>query len=190
MGQVDKSTAEVQLVLNQQLDGDEAITIGWDDLRAPATTIRQGASTKPDFDTTNIGLLFPQNNAAEVAYSILQFPHGYDEGSNIRPHIHYIQNGATDPVFKIAYRWYDVHEDGDVAFTTLTQDGVSQVVADGFHVIATFPEIDGTGKKLSSIFDVKIWRDDNVVSGDVLMKEFDIHYQTDQERGSRQEFIK
>lgn len=34
-----------------------------------------------------------------------------------------------------------------------------------------------------------LW-DDNVVTGDVLVKEFDIHYQIDVPGGSRTEFVK
>jgi len=191
MGQLTQSFAEVQNAIDQQYDGEQSVEIGWDDMRSPATTIRQGATNKPDFDATNLGLLFPQNNATEIAYSILQFPHGYKEGSNIKPHLHYIQDEASDPVFKIDYKWYNADTAIPVSFTTLTQTGTAFTWSSGsLHQIATFPEIVGTGMKLSSMFDVKIYRDDNVVAGDVLVKEFDIHYQIDQERGSRQEFIK
>jgi len=47
----------------------------------------------------------------------------------------------------------------------------------------------GTWEPKSTIIDFKIYRDDNVVTGDVLLKEFDIHYQIDA-HGSRQEYIK
>lgn len=50
--------------------------------------------------------------------------------------------------------------------------------------------IDGSGiTGVSSILDIKLYRDDNVVTGDVLVKEFDIHYLVDAD-GSRQEYIK
>jgi hypothetical protein len=39
------------------------------------------------------------------------------------------------------------------------------------------------------MLDIKLYRDDNVVTGDVLLKEFDIHYQIDG-LGSVQEFVK
>lgn len=47
----------------------------WDDLRFPATRIRRGVTQKPDFDTNEIGLLFPRNDDNEIAYMIAQFPH-------------------------------------------------------------------------------------------------------------------
>jgi len=187
---LDKTGAEVDRDMKEGLDNQPKVNVVWDDLKAPATVLRQGATTKPDFDATNMGLLFPQNDPAEIAYSILQFPHAYKEGSNIKPHIHFTQSVADEPVFKIDYRWYNVGDDAGGVFTTLTSNGFSQTWTSGdLANIATFPEIEGTSMKLSSIFEVRIYRDDNVVSGDVLVKEFDIHYQIDS-NGSRQEFVK
>lgn len=163
----------------------------WDDLKAPATTIRQGATTKPDFDSTELGLLFPQNNPAEVAYIILQFPHDRKNGSNIRPHIHWTQTSALEPVFKMEYRWYKNSDAVPSSWTTLTCDSPVFTYTSGDMLqICSFPEIDGSGiDSVSSIIDIKLYRDDNIVSGDVLLKEFDIHYQKDT-IGSSQEFIK
>ena len=173
-----------------QTDNIKLINGNWDDLRFPATTIRQGATTKPDFDTTNLGLLFPQNNTGEIAYIIGQFPHAMQVGSDIRPHIHFIQDSALEPIFKMEYRWY---KNGDTppAFTTLTSGaGVFTYTSGDMLQIASFPMIDGSLiDTVSSILDVKLYRDDNIVSGDVLVKEFDIHYQIDT-FGSRQEFVK
>jgi hypothetical protein len=182
---------EFESAVEQQYDGDNAVNVGWDDLKFPATTVRQGASTKPDFDTTDIGLLFPQNDATEIAYIIGQFPHAMKSGSNIKPHVHWIQTSADEPVWKIDYRWYK-NGDAPPAFTTLNSaTPVFTYTSGSILQISAFPEIDGSAiDSVSSIIDVKLYRDDNVVAGDVLMKEFDIHYQIDQERGSRQEYIK
>lgn len=165
--------------------------IVWDDLKFPASRIRQGATQKPDFDITELGLLFPQNDSTEIAYVIAQFPHHMKLGTNIRPHIHFIQTSATTPTFKIDYRWY---KNGDTipSFTTLTCDSYAFTYPGSGSIlqICSFPEIDGSAiDSVSSIMDVKIYRDDNNVTGDVLVKEFDIHYQIDS-LGSKQEFIK
>lgn len=163
----------------------------WDDLRFPATLIRQGATTKPDFDITNMGLLFPQNDATEIAYIIGQFPHARQNGSSIRPHIHFVQDEAELPVFKMDYRWYKNGSDPTGSFTTLTAETFAFTYTSGSILqIASFPEIVGTAiDAVSSVIDIKLYRDDNVVTGDVLVKEFDIHYQIDG-NGSREEFIK
>ncbi len=163
----------------------------WDDLRFPVTQTRQGALGKPDFDTTDLGLLFPQNDPTEIAYIIAQIPHEWKLKSGLRPHIHFIQTGASEPVFKMDYRWYKNGADPTGSFTTITCDTMAFTYSSGSMLqICSFPEIDGAGiNSVSSILDIKIYRDDNVVSGDVLVKEFDFHYQKDA-GGSRQEFIK
>lgn len=176
----------------QQLPADliAGDTIVWNDLRFPATQTKIGSNLKPDFDFTNLGLLFPQNDATEIAYVIGQMPHSMKIGSNLKPHIHFIQTSASQPVFKLDYRWY---KNGDTppSFTTLTCDSFAFTYTSGSILqICSFPEIDGSSiDTVSSIIDVKIYRDDNIVTGDVLVKEFDIHYQINS-LGSKQEFIK
>jgi hypothetical protein len=167
------------------------VPVQWEDLRFPATTQRQGATTKPDFDFTEFGLLFPQNDAAEVAYMIAQMPHSYKLGTAIKPHVYFVQTGATAPTFKIAYRWYENNGNPLPSFITLAATGLAFTYVSGNILqIATFPEIPGTGiDTLSSILDIALYRQDNVVTGDVLVKEFDIHYQIDS-NGSNQEYEK
>ena len=190
MGVLTNTTAEVQSAISEQYEDLQKTNVVWEDLRGPFTQAKQGATTKPDFDYTNIGLLFPQNDPDEIAYIIMQLPHARKADSAIRPHIHFVQAGATPPVFKIDYRWYNNGEDPTVAFTTLTCDSYVFTYTSGSILqICSFPEIAGTNKGTSSILEVKVYRDDNVVTGDVLAKEFDVHYQIDQ-MGSRQEFIK
>lgn len=163
----------------------------WDDLRFPATLIRQGATTKPDFDITNLGLLFPQNDSAEIAYIIGQMSHKMLLGSDLSPHIHFIQSVAQQPTFKIDYRWYKQGNTVPGAFTTITASTFAFTWSSGdLMQIASFPDIDGSAiDAVSAIIDIKLYRDDNDVSGDVLVKEFDLHYQID-DRGSRQKFVK
>jgi hypothetical protein len=56
------------------------------------------------FDETNIGLLFPQNDTTEIVFVIAQIPHNYKLGTNIKPHIHFVQSSASTPTFKIEYK--------------------------------------------------------------------------------------
>lgn len=166
--------------------------IMWDDLRFSFTQSKQGNTAKPDFDYTNLGLLFPQNDAGEKTYAIAQMPHAWKEGSEIHPHIHYIQDEAQIPVFKLDYR---VYNNGSTVpnFTTLsTADGNGPVftyTSGTILQIMGFPAINMTGFRVSAFIDIIVYRDDNVVTGDVLGKEFDIHYQIDS-NGSRHEYIK
>ena len=168
-----------------------ASSVVWNDLRFPASRLRQGASLKPDFDETNIGLLFPQNDATEIVYINVQLPHDYKLESGLKPHIHYVQDEAQEPVFKMAYRWYKNGGDPTGSFTTISASTFVFTYSSGSILqIVSFPEISGSGiDTVSSMLDIKLYRDDNVVTGDVLMKEFDFHYQIDM-MGSRQEFVK
>jgi len=166
----------------------------WDDLKFPATTLRQGATTKPDFDATNLGLLFPQNDATEIVYIIAQIPHEWKLESAISPHIHFVQDfdhTVTTPVFKMDYRWYKNGADPTGSFTTITASTFVFTYTSGSILqIVSFPDISATGiDTVSSVLDIKLYRDDNVVTGDILVKEFDIHYQIDS-FGSDTEFTK
>lgn len=178
---------------NLEVESSEHAT-SWDDLRFPVTQTRLGSNAKPDFDYTNIGLLFPQNDADEKIYVIAQLPHEWQQSTGLRPHIHYVQDEADVPVFKMAYRWYENGADPTGSFTTISTadgDGPAFTYTSGSILqILPFPEIDGSGiDSVSSILDIVIYREDNVVSGDCLVKEFDIHYEIDS-FGSQQEFTK
>lgn len=164
----------------------------WDDLRFPLTRALLGILNKPDYDFTNLGLLFPQNDTSEIVYIIAQISHKYKIGSSIYPHIHWVQSQATEAVWKMDYRWYDNGDDPTGGFTTLTA-GAGYFTYPGSGSIlqqSNFPAINGSGIDLiSSFLDIKLYRDDNLVTGDVLAKEFDIHFEIDT-IGSRSEQIK
>jgi len=154
----------------------------WRDLKFPLTRDKQGQSAKPDFDFTNLGLLFPQNNEAEEVYLIAQFDHAYKHGSDISPHIHCIQDEAGIPVFEMTYRWekngatvgdWTTIETSATPVFTYTSGTIRQILA--------FPNIDGSSiDAVSSMMDIIIRRQTgDGIAGDVLVKEFDIHYEVD-----------
>jgi len=118
-------------------------------------------------------------------------PHSYKLESAIKPHIHFIQDEAQEPVFKLDYRVYKIGATTIPSFTTITASNFVFTYASGsLNQVVSFPEIDMTGiDSISAMLDFKLYRDDNIVSGDVLLKEFDFHYQVDGD-GSRQEFVK
>ena len=164
----------------------------WEDLRFPASRIRQGATQKPDFDTTDLGLLFPENDETEIAYLVVQMPHSQKLGSNICPHIHYQQDEAGTPNFVMEYRWYELGDTSNGAFTTITTNKEDFTYTTGtIHQLLEFPEIDGSGiLSVSSLIDIKLYRQTgDGISGEVLLKEFDIHYERDT-MGSRTESAK
>jgi hypothetical protein len=154
---------------------------GYEDLRFPLTQSKFNPTTlRPDFDFTNVGYLFPQNNDEEIVYMIGQMPHSYVEGTDIKPHIHFQQSAATVPVFKLDYKWFDLGAAVPATFTTIaTTELVFPYTSGNIHQMATFPDISGGGiSKVSSVLLFKLYRDDNIVTGDVLAFEFDLHYRS------------
>ncbi len=164
---------------------------GWEALRFPLTREKQGQAQKPDYDFVSMGLLFPQNDPTEIIYLTTQMSHKWQLESGIRPHMHYVQDEAEEPIWKLDYRWYLNGADPTGGFTTITATTFAYIYTAGSILqIVSWPEIDGTGiNTLSSIIDLKVYRDDNIVAGDVLGKEFDIHYIHDS-IGSVEEFLK
>jgi len=141
-----------------------------------------------------LGLLFPQNNAEEIASFIIQFSHSKALGTHIEPHIHYIQDEATSPIFKIDYKWYNNGAAVPAGWTTIsTADGAGAVfpyTSGSILQILPFPDISAiAGEDVSSNLEIKLYRDDNVVTGDVLFKYFDVHYIKDAS-GSKSEYTK
>lgn len=164
----------------------------WTDLRTPMTPSQiNPTNSKPDFDYTNIGLLFPQNDTSEIVYTSFQMPHSYKEGSDIEPHIHMGQALDLQAVFKLEYIWVNIGDTLPATWTTITLDtyGVEYVSGTLHQILKASAHIDGTGMNISSILKCKLYRDDNVYTGDVLVSDFDVHYQEDA-NGSVEEYVK
>lgn len=164
----------------------------WDDLSVAATATKLGANAKPDFDFTNIGLLFPQNDTAERVYLTFQMSHKKKLGTSVKLHVHFIQTGATKPTFGALVRFYNngglVPAYGSEIVTSAT---MPFTWASGSLLnIASFPDIAApTSEGLSSNLDIILYRTDNAVTGDVLVKYIDLHYEIDSD-GSSEQFIK
>ena len=155
----------------------------WDDLSIALTTTAQGALNKPEYDYTNMGLLFPTNDATEIAYCMVQMQHNKMLGTAIRPHIHYVQSGAAQPTFKMDYKFYNNNSAVPAGFTTLsTADGDKGIFtydSGNLLQIAAFPEIAApTSETVSAHFEFKLYREDTE-TGDFLAKYIDIHYLID-----------
>ena len=167
--------------------------VRWDDMRAPASLINPAGSIAPPSISTDDGsLVFSKGKAVAIWF---QFPHGWLEGSDIIPHIHFSKTtvGVGYPNFKIKYKWANI---GDVfpAFNTLIP-GTLEVSDDNTinkNALISFGHIPSIGKKISSMICVYLERvndTSDTYAGDIKLYELDIHYQVDA-FGSIQEFIK
>ena len=150
------------------------------DLRFPATQTMVGALDKPDFDYTNIGLLFPENNESEAIYIVAQMPHSWQEGTTIFPHVHIRQTQATVPKFEMEYKIYNVGDTVPATFSNYVMDTGAITWTSGTigQLIHGGAGIDMTGFTASAIILIKLYRQTgDGYTGDVLFDEFDIHYQ-------------
>jgi len=148
---------------------------------------------KPDFDATEGGLLFPQNDPSEIVYFNVQLPHTWLLNRPVRPVVCYHQTGVDLPVFKVDYRWtepgqlvaatWDTYT-LDVPIFTYTSDTLCQILDSAGTL---YPPEAGAG--ISSVLQIKLYRDDNVVTGDVLAVTFAVHYEVDS-MGSETEIYK
>jgi hypothetical protein len=162
----------------------------FDDLFFPLAQVRVGANSLPHFDYTNNGLLFPQNDTSEYVLITCQLPHRWKEGSTVYPHLHYMQTQDVQPTFRMEYRWTNI---GDAISGTWTNYDLNQNAIpyeSGVHqILKASAGIVGTGKTISSLLEIKLYRTDNVHTGDLLAKQFDVHIEIDS-LGSTLEYTK
>jgi hypothetical protein len=153
----------------------------WDDLLMPLVQGKQGQTDKPAWDATNLGYLFPQNDATQIIYLNCQIPHRWKVGSVIYPHVHFDQSVNATPVFKIDYKWSSIGAAVPAGWTTYTMDTLVKPYTSGtiHNIVNNATGIDGTGNGISSMLQMKLYRQDNVYTGNCLATSFDIHIEID-----------
>ena len=149
-----------------------------EDWKFPATQQRRGLSSKPDFDFVNIGLLFPENDEAEISYMTDQRPHSMEDDTELQPHCHLVLTQAGTPKFTAMIRLTN-SGDNEAAWIQYDMEVLTSNWVNGrHHVILHNPVLmSSVGKIKSAILDVKLFRQTaDGYTGDVLLKSFDIHY--------------
>lgn len=197
MGQLTKTTAEVQQALDEQLDGTPAGTFVWDDFPFSVTNTRVNPTTsKPDYDFTNGEYLFDAASTETIIGSNItkhKFKKGVS-GLEWRPHIHWAQSAAGTVVWQLEYQLWNIRET-EPSFTTIQSNGVVETYSSGtIHQISTFPAIDVSSIDTTAcIVTIRVSRlgadASDTYAVDARFKGFDFHVPIDQ-IGSRQEFIK
>ena len=174
----------------------------WDDLEGSLIAKQlTSPAGRIDYNFTELTADF-QNNAiypTDLIAIVSQVRHRYELGTDLKPHLHFIQNQNTVPNWLISYR---VIENGGTvgAFALATWDSLMFTYpgAGSILQIAEFPVITGL-MDLSFAIDVKLFRDTTNVSGlfagadpyvgDAAAKFFDVHFRNDS-LGSREEDVK
>lgn len=169
----------------------------WDDMRFPAFGLRlDSPSGRLAYNVAEKGVDFADtslNTDGDGLHVATQTTHKMKLGSTLHPHIHFFQNQATLPAWKLNYR---VYENGQLVPASFTELSVIETVfnyASGtLAQIVVFPTIDMSAfDQVSTMLDFRITRESasDTYTGNALIKEFDMHYEIDTP-GSRQRFIK
>jgi len=157
----------------------------WEDLRFPASAINPAGAANPmTYDSTNLGFT-AANGAGDTYIAVIgQMPHSYKFGSDLHPHLHWQPSNTDIGVvnFTLEYKWTNINEVESGTWTTLSMLTPSSGVTNN-HTVSEWDVMNGTGKTLSSTLSIKISRreasaTDNF-TGNVLVKEFDLHYEMD-----------
>lgn len=184
----------------------EGTATRYEDLRVPMSSTRKGAAEDPTFKvfltdgSGSVGVYghhFKTNISEELFFEV-QMPHGWVEGSDIFPHIHWSAktNVGTDKVrWGLEFIWVNVG--GTFSTTTILygEDPIPPVgTVDAYeHVISSLGNIDGTGQTLSSMLMCRVFRDgphsNDTYGSDAILLQIDFHYQIDAD-GSREEYTK
>lgn len=171
----------------------------WDDLRSPASGINPTGPAAPPGIDTNDGTLLFDAAGTEVVSVILQMPHSWKQGSDIKPHVHWTKStsAAGNVYWRLEYQIASVNGVFPGSWTTLNTTTTSPVASDDNtadrHLISDFGTISMAGYTASCMLKCRVSR----IGGDVLdtygadakLLEFDIHYLVDS-LGSGGEFIK
>jgi len=176
-----------------QVEIENIYGIYWDDLRFPASvqTFPAGAANITE-DSVSVGLTFETDAVMVTDWTFFpaQMSHGYRLGTNLFPHIHWEQAEDNIPNWLIQYRCYDIGEATQGSWVDSPQVSSFITYTSGsIHQLTSFADFNPNFSGVSGMCDFKLYRDTDNTSTefagadpytlDVLMKEFDIHFQSD-----------
>lgn len=165
----------------------------WDDLRVPVSVVRLSGAQPPTEMAYQSGMVlaFP-TNADKTIYFVVQMPHGWKQGSDITPHIHWTiaasgsASGAENVKWDLTYSWASIGSSFPAATSDSITIDVQNDTADD-HMFDNFTAISNS-ETLSSILICSLTRDVSVANDygdDAYLVEIDFHYELDTV-GSRQ----
>lgn len=169
----------------------------WDDMRVPVSALAPGATAADPIIYGPAGSVrirgFDGGVTLESMDFCAQLPHGYKEGTDIQPHVHWCPttNAAGNVIWNLDYYWLDIGSTIPV-LTTINTGAVAAGGTAWKHLKSDLPVISGTGKLISSMLMCRIFRDpvgSDTYPDDAGLLEIDFHYQIDS-TGSRQENVK
>lgn len=173
----------------------------WEDLLPSSVTIGTTGPNIPGFTVYNSNLrayeFVGTGNQTKEIHMGFQMAHGWKLGTNVSPHLHlYVANtaGGGNVKFYCEYTWTNIGQTGVIATQTINSTitrNPNEATAN--NLLFALPEINGSGKALSSMLMCRLYRipDDtgDTYEASVWLKSADLHIEKDRD-GSRQPLIK
>jgi hypothetical protein len=159
-------------------------------MRVPVTRTKDAPGKEPKWEAYKGGLVakFEDKSPASAEQAVIficQIPHGYKEGTDIQPHVHWIGEDTTagDVVWKLTYSWANVHDPmpAEAAIYVTAPNVTAQA---DVQQASDFPIISGVGKEISSILICTLSRNstnaaDTFNGKDAFLLEIDLHFLRD-----------
>ncbi len=183
----------------------------WEDLRIPTTSLKDRIVDMPKWDPfindgqTGPGLFLHwfedktggEGDAEQELFFTAQMPHGWKEGSDLQPHVHWTTKddaSGKNVEWGLEYVWANVTSQFSSTTNIIYTDNTIGTPGIRQHNISTFPKIDGAGHLLSSMLICRVFRhssggNDTFDGKQAGLIEIDFHYQVDSD-GSNQEYTK
>jgi hypothetical protein len=170
----------------------------WDDTMVPALSVKTGAAapTLGAFGPSGSiqTYLFQPSSQNDQCWFGIQMPHDWQEGTNIRPHVHWAPTttGSGAVMWGLEYTFANINAVFP-APTTIYCTGSAAGVAWTHQITGFTDEISGSGKTLSCVMMCRLFRNathgDDTYAANCAMIGFDCHY-IKNSLGSTQELVK
>ncbi len=195
---LNKDASEVNTSIDEQYDGDPCFKVGWDDL-AGSLIARRLESTQGTLQYNYNENTITMQTGGEITDSrdrlIFNFqkPHGMSDSETMNLHIHWEQVNTNKIEFTLQYRVQSNNEAKNTTWTTVvrnsTDDSAFAYTSGTLNQITKLAEIDLSSVNISSTVQFRLARTDST-TGDIEAVFVDAHVPYDQDRGSRQEYVK
>ena len=180
----------------EELNTRPMLFTAYEDLRTPALATKFGGLSDPDWvqfqddgaASTGIYLYAFSDTVEEELFFVVQMPHGYIEGTDIDPHIHWVPdgNGVAGRVvcWGLEYGWRNIGADfgNTTIISSITHFPADAALVDNRHYRTNLPDIAGAGQTISSMLVCRLFRDATAAlraddyAHDTFLLEFDFHF--------------
>ncbi len=163
----------------------------WDDIRVPVNAIKLSGTKPPVWTAWKGGevLAFQDQgvlaNEQRVTF-LAQLPHGYQEGTDIEAHVHWVGEDQTagDVVWQLTCSWANMDQafPGESTYYAVAPNNAA--LADAHTHSHLLPDLDGNSKTISSMLVCLLRRNSNNAADtfagkDAYLTEVDFHFRQD-----------